>query len=148
MLRVDKNKRELCSLDNSSSLTRIMNIGGYFMERMNEELINKLEKVLNITFYEWQRKYLLDEPMLLDMKITGRCTGKTLVFVIKQLFERSETLLLRNRTEVLNAADWWCCEQPKKRALSHPYLSFYRNTLKDVYEKLNKAGVVTRKVIF
>lgn len=56
------------------------------MEQMNEELIKRIEKALNITFYKWQRKYLLNEPILLDMRMTGRCTGKTLVYIIKELF--------------------------------------------------------------
>ena len=118
------------------------------MNRMSEELISKIEKALEIKFYEWQRKYLLNEPMLLDMMITGRCTGKTLVYIVKQLFEHPEPLLLSKNTEVLNAADWWCCEVRKDRALGHCYLVFYRRTLKEVYEKLNQAGIVTREVIF
>jgi hypothetical protein len=115
---------------------------------MCEELINRIEKALDIKFYKWQRKYLLNEPMLLDMRVTGRRTGKTLVFIIRQLFECSEPLLLRNNTEVLNAADWWCCEIRKDRALAHPYLDWYRHELKDVYEKLNEKGIVTREVVF
>lgn len=118
------------------------------MEQMNEELIKRIEKALDIKFYEWQRKYLLDEPMILDMKMTGRCTGKTLVYIIKQLFEHPEPLMLETRTEVLNSADWWCCENKRERVWQHPYLDWYRNTLKDIYQKLEEVGIVTRKVVF
>lgn len=118
------------------------------MDRMSKELIFEIESALEITFHEWQRKYLLNEPMLLDMKMTGRCTGKTLVYIVKQLFEESEPLLLRNKTETLNSADWWCCENRIERALYHPYIDWYRSTLKEIHEKLNEAGIVTREVVF
>ncbi|SHJ64626.1 hypothetical protein SAMN05444401_3560 [Clostridium amylolyticum] len=118
------------------------------MEQMNKELISKIEKALNIKFYEWQRKYLLNEAMLLDMRMTGRCTGKTLAHIIKQLFESSEPLLLRNKDEILDKADWWCCEIRKDRALRNPYLEWYKHELKGIYEELNEAGIVTREVIY
>jgi hypothetical protein len=118
------------------------------MDQMSKELIHRIEETLEISFYDWQRKYLLNEPMLLDMVMTGRRTGKTLVFIVKQLFEHSEPLLLRNKTEVLNVADWWCCETIKDRALAHHYLDWYRHELKEVYKKLNEAGIKTREVIF
>ena len=118
------------------------------MNQMNKELISRIEKVLDINFRVWQQKYLLNEPMLLDMRMTGRCTGKTLVFVLKQLFEDSTPLLLNNPTNILNNADWWCCEVRKDRAEGIPYLSWYRHELRDIYEKLNEAGIVTREVIF
>lgn len=118
------------------------------MDKLDDALLNRIENVLEIKFYEWQRKYLLDQPMILDMRITGRCTGKTLVFIIKKLFENSEPLLLRDRNEVSNAADWWCCEASKYRALTHPYLNWYRHELRNIYEKLKEAGISTRKVIF
>ncbi len=118
------------------------------MDILNEKLINAIEIALNIKFYEWQRKYLLNEPMLLDMKMTGRCTGKTLVYIIKKLFEHPEPLSLKSRTEVLKVADWWCCENRKEIALRHPYLDYYKHELKDIYIKLNEAGIITRKILF
>lgn len=118
------------------------------MDIMCEKLINRLEKALDITFHEWQHKYLLNEPMLLNMRMTGRCTGKTLVYILKQLFKESTPLLLNNDINILNSADWWCCEIREERALGHSYLSWYRHELKDIYEKLNEAGIVTREVIF
>lgn len=118
------------------------------MEQMSKELISRIEKALGITFYEWQRKYLLNEPMLLDMRMTGRCTGKTLAHIIKQLFENSEPLLLISKVEILDKADWWCCEIRKDRALGNPYLEFYKRELKGIHEKLNEAGIVTREVVY
>lgn len=118
------------------------------MDQMCIELINKIEKALDINFREWQCKYLLNEPILLSMEITGRCTGKTLVFILKQLFEDVVPLMLNNKTNILNNADWWCCETRKDRALGHSYLDWYRHELKDIYEKLNEAGIVTKEVIF
>lgn len=115
---------------------------------MSEELLSLIEKVFNIKFYEWQKKYLLNEPMLLDMRITGRTTGKTFVFIIKLLFESDELLDLRSRNETLIHSDWWCCENRMERALGSHYIRWYKNYLKEIYEKLNTAGIKTREVIF
>ena len=118
------------------------------MDKLDEALIIKIQNVLGIEFYGWQRKYLLNEPMLLNMRMTGRCAGKTLVFIVKQLFESSEPLLLRNKADTLNAADWWCCEIREDRALGLSYLYWYRHELKDIYKELTEAGIKTREVKF
>ena len=115
---------------------------------MNEDLLNKIEKVLGIKFHKWQRKYLLKEPMLLDMRITGRATGKTLTWVVEKLFESTESLDLRNKHKVLHASDWWCCENRADRALGSRYLDWYKHYLKEIYQTLNDAGIKTREVIF
>lgn len=115
---------------------------------MSPDLLNKIEDALNIRFYDWQRKYLLKKPMLLDMRITGRSTGKTLVWVIEQLFESTEPLDLRDRRNVLMSSDWWCCENRIDRASCHPYQTWYKNYVQEIYSKLNDAGVKTREVIF
>ncbi|MBC2456144.1 hypothetical protein [Clostridium beijerinckii] len=118
------------------------------MDKMSEKLIKEIEKALNIKFYKWQRKYLLNEPMLIDMRMTGRCTGKTFVYIIKKLFEYPEPLVLTRRTEVLKVADWWCCDNREDSALRNPYLDWYKQELKSIYDNLNKAGIITRKVVF
>ncbi len=115
---------------------------------MSEELLNRIEKALDVKFYEWQRKYLLKEPMILDMMITGRATGKTLAWIIEKLFESEEPLDLRNKRDMLISSDWWCCENIMDRALNHPYIFWYKNYLKEIYQKLNDAGIRTREVIF
>lgn len=115
---------------------------------MNIDLLNSIEKALDIKLYEWQRKYLLEEPMLLDMRITGRATGKTLVWVIKQLFESREPLDLSDKTGIMKSSDWWCCEVDIYRARSHPYAGWYKNYVKKIYQTLNDKGIQTREVIF
>lgn len=115
---------------------------------MNEDLLDIIEKALDIKFYEWQRKYLLKEPMLLDMRITGRVTGKTLTWVIEKLFESTEPLDLRDKRKVLIHSDWWCCDNRADRALGGHYLGWYKNYVKEIYHKLNDAGIRTREVIF
>jgi len=118
------------------------------VDRLSNELISKIEQALDISFYEWQRKYLMEEPMILDMRMTGRRTGKTLVFIVKKLFESTEPLLLRDRKETLCASDWWCCETRIDRAMTHPYLDWYRHELREIHKKLADAGITTREVIF
>lgn len=118
------------------------------MDKMSEELIKEIEKVLDIKFYEWQRKYLLNEPMVLDMKITGRGTGKTSIYMIKKLFEDPKPLLLRRKSEIVAIVDWWHWTDSEIRAIDHPNLNVYKDGLKYIYERLNDAGINTRKVIF
>ena len=115
---------------------------------MDEELLNQIEQVLGIKFYDWQRKYLLKEPMIMDLRITGRGTGKTLVWVIETLFESDEPLDLRTREDVIHSSDWWSVGVNPKGTLEHPYIRWYRTYLFNIYDTLNSAGVRTRKVIF
>jgi Uri superfamily endonuclease len=115
---------------------------------MSPDLLKRIEDALNIKFYDWQIKYLLKEPMVLDMRITGRTTGKTLVWVIEKLFESTEPLDLSDREKVLISSDWWCCENRIDRAMTHPYQRWYKDYVREIYTKLNNAGIQTRKVIF
>lgn len=118
------------------------------MDKISEELVKKIEKVLDIKFYEWQRKYLLNEPMVLDLKITGRGTGKSLIYMIKKLFEDPKPLLLKRRIELLEFVDWWNWTDREECARFYPNLDVFKNELMDIYEKLNDAGIITRKVVF
>jgi hypothetical protein len=36
----------------------------------------------------------------------------------------------------------------RDRALGHSYLDWYMHELKNIHEELNKAGIVTREVVF
>ena len=118
------------------------------MDKMNETIIKKIEEALDIKFYEWQRKYLLNEPMLLDLKITGRGTGKSLIYMIKKLFEDPKPLLLKRRIELLEFVDWWNWTERVESAIYYPDLDVFKSGLRDIYERLNDAGIITRKVIF
>lgn len=45
------------------------------MDKLDKELLEQIEKILGLKFHEWQINYILDIPMILDMKITGRRTN-------------------------------------------------------------------------
>lgn len=115
---------------------------------MDEVLLSKIENILNIEFHKWQKQYLLDEPMVLDMRITGRATGKTLVFIVKKLFESPEPLDLRKKGGLLDNCDWWSVEYYEERALLHPYMNWYKNKFQELYLFLNDKGIKTREVLF
>ena len=119
------------------------------MKYLDGELLKEIERALDIKFYEWQRNYLLGIPMILDMRMTGRCTGKTLAYIIKKLYEKDEPLYLTNIRETLSESDWWCMARSLEDAKRHGrYDGFFRGELRNIYEELNRKGLTTRKVIF
>ncbi len=114
---------------------------------ITKELIKKIENVFNIEFKEWQQKYLLDEPMILDLNITGRCTGKTLVYIIKLLYSSDEPLDLRRKENIVEISDWWSIGKSKEDACRYGYWNFFKQELKIIYSELNDAGLKTRVII-
>lgn len=95
-----------------------------FLEGYNTKII------IRNNFYDW--KISIDSKY----SITG----------IEEFFKEKEPV--NPRTEVLEVADWWCCDNRVDSALRSPYLDWYKQQLKKTYDDLNKAGIITRKVIF
>ena len=115
---------------------------------MDKKLLDKIENSLEITFYEWQREYLLNKPMYdFDLRITGRGTGKTLAWAIRQLFESDEPLDFRTETEVRRQCDWWSVGTTYEGLRHHPYIHWYRRYVIDIKDKLNAKGIKTREII-
>ena len=61
---------------------------------ITKELIPKIEMALGFELLEWQIKYLLKEPQVLDLRWTGRKTGKTMLSMLDLLFESDKPLFL------------------------------------------------------
>lgn len=117
------------------------------MSNLNRDLLTKVEQALNIHFHEWQIKYILQEPDILDMRITGRATGKTLAYILKTLFESEETLDLSNAKTLIETSDWYCSSSEKPKTVGN-YQHWFLEEIRDIYNTLNDAGIKTRKVIF
>ena len=113
------------------------------MDKLNSELIEKIEKALDIKFYDWQKDYLLDIPRVLDMRMTGRCTGKTLAYIIKLLFTKDEPLRAYEFKEMEECSDWYCVTNRVDRKETH-YTQWFRRFLIDIYTELREKGLHPR----
>lgn len=117
------------------------------MDVMNEELLRKVEKALNICFFDWQKDYILDIPRVLDMRMTGRRTGKTLVYLIKLLFSEDIPLNAFEINEVGKYSDWYCVSDRIDRK-DTTYTQWFRRYLRDIYNTLIEKGLNPRPVFF
>ena len=116
-----------------------------FMDKLNPKLIEQIENALDIKFYDWQKDYLLDIPRVLDMRMTGRCTGKTLAYIIKLLFSEDEPLRVYDIEEMKKCSDWWSVTNRINH--SEPrYSQWFRGFLIEIHTKLSKKGLQTRPV--
>ena len=117
------------------------------MDILNTDLLCKIEEALDIEFCNWQVDYILDRPQILNMRITGRKTGKTTVYIIKLLFQEDKPIRAYERTEVTQYSDWFCISDRQERADNH-YTEFFRRYLIDIYEKLIEKGLNPRPIFF
>lgn len=118
---------------------------------MNDEMLENIERILKIKFYDWQRKYLLNEPQLLDLKITGRSTGKTLCHILKLLLsDIDDPLIIENFESLISISDWWCVtdEAGRYNGRANHYAYWFRGELLKIKELLNSNGINTKKVLF
>lgn len=109
--------------------------------------IERIEKALGFTLREWQINYILDIPMILDMKMTGRHTGKTLAYVIKLLCVNNEPIRAYTIRDIAKVADGWCITNEIYR-IDSPYTRWFRNYLLEIYTLFKDAGITTRPVFF
>jgi hypothetical protein len=118
------------------------------MDKIDIYLLRRIELILGLHFKEWQVNYILDIPMVLDMKITGRHTGKTLAHVIKTLFLEDTPIRVYALKEIENVSDSYCVSSQQLPNLSDHYVMWYRDYLIDIYTLLVKNGISPRKLIF
>lgn len=114
------------------------------MDKLDVNLIERIEVVLGFKFEEWQKNYMLDIPMLLDMRITGRRTGKTLIYIIKLLFADDEPL--RNYDIIRYADDWNVNDQYKSVRRESNYTRFFREQVRDIYDLLIMGCISPRQI--
>lgn len=117
-------------------------------KKINEEILLRIEKVFEIKLYEWQKAYLLDEPILLNIITTGRCQGKTFGYIIKTIFESDELLDLRRPESLENKCDWWSLGRSPRDIRYGSYDRFFKSMFKEIYQKLIENDFIVRKVLF
>jgi len=118
--------------------------GVYTMDKLDINLLKKIELALGLKFKEWQINYMLDIPMVLDMKITGRGTGKTLVYTIKMLFSDDIPIRVYKNKEIANISDWFCMSD----RINPHYVKWYRDYLIETYGLLIQKGMTPRQLVF
>jgi hypothetical protein len=118
------------------------------MDKLDAELVKRIEDILSVKFEPWQINYLNDIPMVLDMRITGRGTGKTLVYIIKLLFVDEKPIKLYDSKGVADLSDDFSYNRPTDRFRSDHYTKYFRNYLNDIYRKLSMGGIHTRPVLY
>jgi hypothetical protein len=117
------------------------------IDRLDLELLNKIENTLNIKLHDWQKDYILDVPRVLDMRITGRRTGKTLAYTIKLLFLSNKPIRAYDTREVGEYSDWYCVTNDPNGKEPH-YTQWFSRYLKDIYTEMVDNGITPRKVFF
>jgi hypothetical protein len=108
------------------------------MDKLDKDLLERVGRALNIKLYEWQVNYILDIPMVLDMRITGRGTGKTLAYIIKLLFS-NETPIEAYDMKLM----WILCDDCHCGLY---YAKWFCGYLLDVHKCLTSAGIKPRPV--
>lgn len=94
-----------------------------------------IENCLNFKLYDYQKKYLLNEPHNFPL---GRCTGRTTAFCIKLALSDGEPLNISKPEEFSDM-----------RHLSNHVSyarGFFRYEFMEIREKLNNAGFDVRDV--
>lgn len=69
------------------------------MKKIDDELIQKIEKAFDFPFRDWQKAYLKDES---DFMSGGRGTGKTFTICLKLLLTNDRVI---KKSELLKFAD-------------------------------------------
>lgn len=130
---------------------------------VTKELIPKIEMALGFELLEWQIKYLLKEPQVLDLRWTGRRTGKTTLSMLDLLLGSDKPLFLMVGSKVKyidglkeyenviplgNVVDWYAIMPPHERGSSKHdvYAMMYLKDLQDLRERLVKCGVPVREM--
>ena len=130
---------------------------------ITKELIPKIEEALGVELLEWQIKYLLKEPQVLDLHWLGRRTGKTMLSMLELLLGTDKPLFLmvgkkvkyienlkeyENIIPLGNVVDWYTIMPPNERGSGRHdiYAIMYLEKLQDMRDKLVKCGVPVREI--
>lgn len=113
------------------------------------ETLCKAEQALDIKLYDWQRAYLMDEPIKISVRIMGRAQGHTTVYILKLLLEdtEAEALDLTSRQAITEIMDWWSFSTYHNRCRDIGYADLFKRMLVDIKCRLHDAGIVTRRVV-
>lgn len=101
---------------------------------INEQVIPRIEKAINLKLYDHQKNYLMDKGSLTG----GRRTGKTIAYCVKLALTDGEPLDLRTPEDF---ADEWSL--PDHRAYAR---RFFRNEFMKYRQLLKDYGFPVREV--
>ena len=108
------------------------------------ELIEHIERALNLELYEWQRLYIITG---IWQPPEGRRHGRTLAYILRLLLDQSKPLLIYSISDARAYAD-----NPFTERQYTPVPTFYadgfRRDLQEIYEQLRAAGVPVRELVF
>ena len=106
------------------------------MDKLDKDLLVRVEQALHIKLKEWQVNYILDIPMVLDLSIADRGTGKTTAYIIKLLFSDDEPIRLYSKGDILKIAD----------NTNDLYLGWFEDQLYSIYVELESNEIRPRPV--
>ncbi|MGG5368352.1 hypothetical protein [Enterococcus sp. DIV0240a] len=122
------------------------NIDSSLNKIFNDEMINKINKALNIELYDWQIGYLRGDNKAIENK--GRAAGKTYVQMIRIFMESDEPIYCTSRIDMWHynqIVDAFRMEDPSNYYYYQRSLRLYD---KNINKALKKAGISTRDVIY
>lgn len=108
------------------------------MEKLNEQQIHDLEKVLGFELYDYQKAILTSGKW--DIPRTTRRSGHTFTFMLKQLL-LEDKISFTPRSFI---SDYY--KLPYQTS-ALKYEHWYRRELQDLAKKLNDNGIATAKII-
>lgn len=99
--------------------------------KIAENVIPLIEKALGFELYEWQKAYLLNEPVNIPKE---RAAGKTVAYIIKLLLTNKEPINIKHDAH-----------RYKDHPSSH-YTHWFRSEMKNIDDKLTSVGLITCSV--
>lgn len=115
--------------------------------KIDKSTLYQIEIAFGIKLYDWQKAYLLDEPILSGMRMTGRCTGKTFAYILKKLLSTDEPLIISPYIREFSICDWWSIERERQRIDNTNYQQWFFGELISIHLKLKEYGIPVREVI-
>lgn len=98
---------------------------------ITNEMISLIEKALGFELYEWQKRYLMDEPHEVP---NGRAVGRTTAYIIRLLLTNDKPIEVDSLKRYVDHGS------------SH-YEYFFRSEVKYIHDKLTDVGIPTQLVV-
>lgn len=111
-------------------------------------IIRAVEQALGYKLYDWQRAYLIDEPIKIDIRMTGRMQGHTTAYILKLLLEdiEAEPINLTNQRAVVDIMDWWSYSDYHRRYNNVGYARIFTDMLIEIKSILKEHNVQSRRI--
>lgn len=105
-----------------------------------QDIINKVNKALNITLYDWQIDFIFDGKVYGRNIYNGRCTGKTLAHCLSLCLSTGEPIKVNphpstTREDIFNYIG--------EDGITLQRIRFFISELKTIYNILKSAGTIS-----